>query len=137
MPVCRASGKKIRDLAGTYWFRNGIDASLFQFRRVVPTPRANDQLFASVAPLCFFQIAWLNVHVDLPEIRRGTTRHGIVAQQVLRPKFVADLLEGLLELSHTRRVVILSTSVVRDLDERVLAAGVASGACFHRDIDQA
>src|SRR5436305_1157871 len=40
-------------------------------------------------------------------------------------------------LRHIRRIVVLSTCVIRDLNERVLAPGIASGTCLDGHIDQA
>jgi len=44
--------------------------------------------------------------------------------------FVADLAEGVVQLRQRRGVIIFSARIRRDLNQRVLASGIASGAGF-------
>ena len=62
---------------------------------------------------------------------------GIVGDQVLRSQFLADLVKGRIQLFCRTGVEILSASIARELDQRVLAANVTSGIALDGHDDDA
>src|SRR2546423_11327411 len=67
------------------------------------------------------------LNLDAPEIRIGQPLLGIVGQQILGAQLLANLLEGAVELRRGGSIVILAAGIMRQLNESVLAAGVAPG----------
>src|SRR5947207_1984761 len=69
-----------------------------------------------------------DLNLNAAEVGIGQSLLGIVGQQILGAQLLGNLLKGAVELWGGGGVIILAPSVVRKLDERVLAAGVASRA---------
>src|SRR5579871_1464980 len=69
------------------------------------------------------------------KVRERCVLRRIVGEQILRPEFVADLLESLIELRDGGRVIVLPPCVLGKLDQGMLAASFASRAAFNRNND--
>ena len=73
-----------------------------------------------------------DLHIDAAKLRERIALRRIISQQILRPQFIADLLKCLVQLRGRCRIIELPARVVGELNQRVLAAGLASGAAFNR-----
>src|SRR3954471_1599204 len=76
-------------------------------------------------------------YLDVAEVGVGQLLLGVVADEVLRPQLLGDLVEGGIELGHAGGVVVLAAGVVGKLDKRVLSANVAASIRLNRDDDDA
>src|SRR5580704_14586837 len=76
-------------------------------------------------------------HMQTTKLGIGKPLGRVVSQQVLRAELIADLAKRAVELLQRTRIVILAPRVLRELDQRMLAAGVAAGARFYWHDDQA
>src|SRR5690348_10666667 len=105
-----------------------LDLRLFGFGGVVAGAVAGFEGWAGAAGELHFDAAVLGV---------GVTLRGVVGEQVLGAKLVADLAEGVVELGNGGGVKVFAAGIGGDLDEGVFAAGIASGAGFDGDDDDA
>src|SRR5215813_8050034 len=79
----------------------------------------------------------VDLDLDTAEFGIGEPLAWVIRNEVLRAQFVADLAKRSVELVERAGVVILATSIARELDERVLAANVASGVALDGHDDDA
>src|SRR5882672_4619528 len=79
-------------------------------------------------------------NLNTAKLRIRQALRWIVSQQILRAQFLADLAEGVIQLHHRSRIVVLAARIFRELDQRMLASGLASRAVldWHHDnaVDQ-
>src|SRR5271169_2561409 len=78
-----------------------------------------------------------NRDLNTAKLRVRQALRRIVGQKVLSAEFVADLAEGIVQLRHRGRVVILASRVFRELDQGMFAAGLASCTVLDRHHDNA
>jgi len=77
------------------------------------------------------------IDLDAAKIGKRCPVNGIVGQQILRAQFIADLLEGVVELRYGGRVIIFAAGILGELDEGMLASGFAPGAALDGHHDNA
>src|SRR5438552_17306054 len=93
---------------------------LLRFGGVIARTMADGQIFGA-GLRC-------DLNFNASEVGVGQALLGIVGQQILRAQLPGNLLKRPIELRSGSCVVVLATGVVRKLNERVLAASVASRA---------
>src|SRR4051794_18355339 len=79
----------------------------------------------------------LHTQGDTTEIRTARAEHGIISQQVLGTQISADLLKRFINRLGRAGEVVFPASVMRELDQRMLAAGVPAGIGRDRHNDDA
>src|SRR5258708_6526583 len=70
------------------------------------------------------------LHLNSTKIGVGQSLRGVVGEKILRPQLVTDFLECLIELRNGGCIKIFAAGVFRELDQRMLAAGVTASACL-------
>jgi hypothetical protein len=110
--------------------------ALLKFGSEVSSARPDNETFV-VSGVILVSTRATYTHVYLSKVRLRESLNRVVGEKILRSQLVADLLERLVERAHAGDVIVLSSSVVRNLDECMFAAGVAPGARFDRHIDKA
>ena len=76
-------------------------------------------------------------HLEASKVRARHTIGGIIGQQILGAKLVADLAEGVVDFVRGSSVKVAAAGVLGKLNQRVLAAGVATRAGLNGDDDDA
>src|SRR5262245_59130003 len=79
----------------------------------------------------------MDVYFDPSKRRIGELFRRVIGQEILGAQFVADLFKGSVELGFGGGVEVAASGVLGELDQGVFAAGVASGAGFDGDDDDA
>src|SRR5581483_2076225 len=106
-----------------------IHASLTRFRRVIAGAMAGFVVGGGRKAGEFY--------FDTTKVRVGDPLRGVVGEKILGAEFVADGAKRLIELGDRGGVIIFAAGVFGKLNQCMFAAGIASGAGFDGDVDNA